>query len=132
MRKAVNLSAALSAVAAMVGAGFASGRELVVFFAGQGTPSWLGVLIACAGAGFLTGAVAALSRRTGRRDLPGVFSRTIGRGSGTSRCGDLRVASRPVRGGDAVHRREAGRADLSHRGSFRMRTARSRSPARLS
>ncbi len=82
MRKAVNLSAALSAVAAMVGAGFASGRELVVFFSGQGAPSWLGMLIACAGAGFLTGTVAALAKRTGCRDLPGVFSKTMGRGSG--------------------------------------------------
>ena len=82
MRKAVNLSAALSAVAAMVGAGFASGRELVVFFSGQGAPSWLGILIACAGAGFLTGSVAALAQRTGCRELPGVFSKAMGRGSG--------------------------------------------------
>lgn len=82
MRKAVNLSAALSAVAAMVGAGFASGREVVVFFSGQGAASWLGVLIACAGAGFLTGAIASLAKRTGRRELPGVFGRTMGRGSG--------------------------------------------------
>ncbi len=82
MRKAVNLSAALSAVAAMVGAGFASGRELVVFFAGQGAASWLGVGIACVGAGFLTGAITSLARRTGKRDLPGIFARTMGRGSG--------------------------------------------------
>ncbi len=82
MRKAVNLSAALSAVAAMVGAGFASGRELVVFCAGQGAASWLGVAVACAGMGFLTGAVAALAKRTGKRDLPGIFERTMGRGSG--------------------------------------------------
>ncbi len=82
MRKAVNLSAALSAIAAMVGAGFASGRELVVFFAGQGTASWLGVAVACAGAGFLAGAISALAGRTGQRALPGVFARTMGRGSG--------------------------------------------------
>jgi uncharacterized membrane protein YkvI len=82
MRKAVNLSAALTAVAAMVGAGFASGRELVVFFSGQGAPSWLGVAVACVGAGFLTGAIAAMARRTGRRELPGVFQQTMGRGAG--------------------------------------------------
>jgi uncharacterized membrane protein YkvI len=77
MRRSVNMAAALSAVAAMVGAGFASGRELVVFFSGQGGPSWLGVALASMGAGFLTGA-----KRTGRRELPGVFARTMGRGSG--------------------------------------------------
>ena len=82
MRRAVNLWAALSAVAAMVGAGFASGREIVVFFSGQGTLSWLGVLVACAGIGFLIGAVTALSKRTGKSDLPGIFERTMGRGSG--------------------------------------------------
>jgi uncharacterized membrane protein YkvI len=82
MRKAVNLAAALSAVAAMVGAGFASGRELVVFFSGQGVPSWLGVAVACVGAGFLTGAISAFAKRTGRRELPGVFARTMGRSSG--------------------------------------------------
>lgn len=82
MRRSVNMAAALSAVAAMVGAGFASGRELVVFFSGQGGPSWLGVALACAGAGFLTGAISALAKRTGRRELPGVFARTMGRGSG--------------------------------------------------
>jgi len=84
MRKAVNLSAALSAVAAMVGAGFASGRELVVFFSGQGSMSWLGVVIASAGAGFLTGAISLLARRTGRRELPGVFEGTMNRGSGVA------------------------------------------------
>ena len=84
MRKAVNLSAALSAVAAMVGAGFASGRELVVFFSGQGVPSWLGIAVACVGAGFLTGAISALARRTGRRELPGVFTRTMGPGAGVA------------------------------------------------
>lgn len=82
MRRSVNMAAALSAVAAMVGAGFASGREIVVFFSGQGGPSWLGVAVACAGAGFLTGSISALARRTGRRELPGVFARTMGRGSG--------------------------------------------------
>lgn len=82
MRRSVNMAAALSAVAAMVGAGFASGRELVVFFSGQGAPSWLGVAVACAGMGFLTGAISALAKRTGRRELPGVFARTMGRGSG--------------------------------------------------
>jgi uncharacterized membrane protein YkvI len=82
MRRSVNMAAALSAVAAMVGAGFASGREIVVFFSGQGGPSWLGVALASAGAGFLTGAISALAMRTGRRELPGVFARTMGRGSG--------------------------------------------------
>ncbi len=82
MRRAVNLSAALSAVAAMVGAGFASGREIVVFFSGQGAISWLGILVACAGIGFLIGAVTALAKRTGRRDLPGIFEQMMGRGSG--------------------------------------------------
>lgn len=82
MRRSVNMAAALSAVAAMVGAGFASGREIVVFFSGQGGPSWLGVALACAGAGFLTGAIASLARRTGKRDLPGVFAQMMGRGSG--------------------------------------------------
>ena len=84
MRKAVNLSVALSAVAAMVGAGFASGRELVVFFSGQGAWSWLGIAVAAAGAGFLTGAISLLAARTGRRELPGVFEETMGRGAGAA------------------------------------------------
>jgi uncharacterized membrane protein YkvI len=84
MRRAVNFSAALAAVAAMVGAGFASGRELVVFFSGQGALSWLGVFVACLGAGFLTGAITALAKRTGQRSLPGVFGATMSRGSGVA------------------------------------------------
>jgi uncharacterized membrane protein YkvI len=83
MRNA-NLAAASAAVAAIVGAGFASGRELVVFFSGQGAASWLGVATACAGAGFLTGTISALARRAGKRELPGIFAQLMGRGSGVA------------------------------------------------
>ena len=49
------MRSALAIVAAIVGAGFASGREVMTFFSEMGAASWLGVGVACALVGGITG-----------------------------------------------------------------------------
>lgn len=71
--------AAAAVCAALVGAGFVSGREIETFFSRLGVGSWVGVAAACAGLGFLTCALAALARRTGANTLPDLFGRLSGR-----------------------------------------------------
>lgn len=73
-----NLKVALATAASIVGAGFASGREISLFFAGQGPVSYLGAAVACAGMGFLAGMIAALAQRTRQRTLPGMYGAVVG------------------------------------------------------
>lgn len=69
---------ALAATAAVVGAGFASGREVSLFFASHGVGSYMGAVLACAGMGFLTAMVCELSMRTGATTLPGIYTSLLG------------------------------------------------------
>lgn len=70
-------------VAAVVGAGFASGREIVVFFSGWGAASWLGIVAASAGVGFLTSILSGFAMRTREDSFPGIYRSVMG-----ERCGE--------------------------------------------
>lgn len=78
-----DVRAALAMAAAIVGAGFASGREIVVFFSDMGAFSWLGILAGSAACGFLTGMLVHFAMRTKSESLPRVYERVM-----DERCGD--------------------------------------------
>lgn len=67
-------STALALLGAIVGAGFASGREVLRFFTRYGGAGWLGVLIACA----FMGACAYLVMRAAGRRQAGSFTALCG------------------------------------------------------
>ncbi len=77
-----NTQAAVTLVAAVVGAGFASGREVMRFFSIFGAWSWAG----CALAAFLLAAISAwaaiLARRLGAHDLVTLCRRALGNRGG--------------------------------------------------
>lgn len=74
---------ALAAIAAIVGAGFASGREIVSFFTMHGKWWGLGVALCSAATGFLTAMLVKLAKRTKSTALPQLFSRVM-----DERCGE--------------------------------------------
>ena len=76
--------AALAVSAAIVGAGFASGREVAVFFSAFGQASWLGVAAASAGVGYLTCLLARVSRRTGCGGFAAQYGALAGPGWGAA------------------------------------------------
>ena len=83
MERGRECRAALAAVAATAGAGYASGRELVLFFAQLGATSWLGVAFASVCFGLLAAALCRAVVRVGP-DAPGGFLRPLlGRRVGT-------------------------------------------------
>ena len=61
--------AALAAMAATAGAGYASGRELVVFFAQLGWAAWIAVPFACLAFALMIGAVCRCARESGAAGL---------------------------------------------------------------
>ena len=71
------IRAAAAICAALVGAGFASGREVETFFARLGRGSWLGVAAACSGLGFLSYAVMSLARRVRGANFPDLYGGLI-------------------------------------------------------
>ena len=78
------IRAASAFCAALVGAGFASGREVESFFARLGTGSWLGVAAACAGLGFLVFVLLTLAQSTGASSFPDLYGRLM-----DTRCRDI-------------------------------------------
>ena len=82
MRLRRELGTAFAVVSAIVGAGFASGREIVTFFTCAGWASWLGVAAATGLLGALTAMLAALARRGGARSFPGIYAAAMGRECG--------------------------------------------------
>jgi len=64
--------------ASVLGAGFASGREVVAFFAQTGIASWLGILLCACFYGSFVGLTARFARRTGSESFPCIFRRTLG------------------------------------------------------
>ncbi len=78
MRIPAALRSALAIVAAIVGAGFASGREVMTFFSEMGAASWLGVGVACALVGGITAMLAQLGARTEAKSFPGLFGALMG------------------------------------------------------
>lgn len=74
---------ALAAIAAIVGAGFASGREIVSFFTMHGKWWPLGAAACCAAAGLLTAMLVQLARRTKSASLPQLYTRVM-----DEKCGE--------------------------------------------
>lgn len=70
--------ASFAICAAIIGAGFASGREIVGFFAGLGSASWLGVAAASAAISALTYMIMHLSVRTREESFPGLYGALMG------------------------------------------------------
>lgn len=77
MRKG-DLSAAVAVAAASAGTGFASGREIVLFFSQMGRASWIGVACAAAMFGMLCGLVCRAAKQTGGESFRGVCLRVLG------------------------------------------------------
>lgn len=84
-------SAALAANAALAGAGFASGRELALFFGQLGGASWLGVAAASCLYGLLMAGVCRWAAATDAREPSALFHRLAGRRAGRV-AGGLRGA----------------------------------------
>lgn len=76
-------SAAIAVTAASAGTGFASGREIALFFTQMGWASWIGVAFSSAMFGVLCGVVSCLARQTGGKGFSSVCMRVLGRRQGT-------------------------------------------------
>ena len=111
------LKAAFAVMASVAGVGFASGREIVLFFAQLGWAAWPGMLTASALFALLMRLVMGAALRTGASDLTGAFTRITGvrRAGAVSllygvlmafaavimlrTCGELGALTLPVQGG---------------------------------
>ena len=71
------LRAAFAICATLIGAGFASGREIVTFFSQFGGAGWLGVPLAGACVGWIVYLVLSLARQTGADSFPGLYGRLM-------------------------------------------------------
>lgn len=74
-----DIHAAFAICAAIIGAGFASGREIVSFFACFGAASFLGAAAASAGVGALVYAVMLLSARTQSSSFAHIYGALMGK-----------------------------------------------------
>lgn len=117
MRANAEWKAAFAVMAAVAGAGFASGRELVLFFAQIGWASWIGIAFASVVFGLLIGVISHYARKTGASSFSGVYQRQLGNRSGDVigilhallmaltaavmlvSCGELGALALPVRHG---------------------------------
>jgi len=82
MEKRSEAPVALAVVAAVAGTGYASGRELVLFFAQTGRAGWLGVCFAPAVLGLLTALFCRCARRVEAKDFAQLCHRLMGRRMG--------------------------------------------------
>jgi len=78
MLKRADFDAAFAICAAIIGAGFASGREIVSFFSCFGSASYLGVAAAAAGIGAMVYVILLLSRKTHASSLPSLYGALMG------------------------------------------------------
>ena len=83
MRANAEWKAAFAVIAAVAGAGFVSGRELVLFFSQLGWASWLGIPFASVVFALLMGMISHYARKTGAVSFSGVYQRQLG-----VHCGD--------------------------------------------
>lgn len=83
MKKTSEWRGAAAVVAAVAGAGFSSGREVVLFFAQMGWASWIGVGFAAAMFGLLCAVVCHFARTTGARSFQEVYRRVLDVRQGT-------------------------------------------------
>lgn len=70
-----NRRAALAAMAAIAGTGYASGRELVLFFAQLGWASWIGIALASTAFALMTALIVRWAGGAGPDGLPGACRR---------------------------------------------------------
>lgn len=70
--------ASLAICAAIIGAGFASGREIVSFFSGLGSASFAGVAVACSAVGALTYVIIRLSQQTHQSGFAELYGALMG------------------------------------------------------
>ena len=78
MPKRPDFEAAFAICAAIIGAGFASGREIVSFFSCFGKASCLGIAAASAGVAFLVYVLLLLARQTRASSFPGLYGALMG------------------------------------------------------
>lgn len=107
--------AVLSCVGAVVGAGFASGREIIRFFSRYGPFSWIGIVLASASVGFFAWMLMRRAREAGADSLSRLSNAYLGRagiagtiaftlllsitgGSMTAAAGELGALTLPVHG----------------------------------
>ena len=76
------LPAALAAIGALAGTGFASGRELALFFGQLGRVSWLGIAAASALYGLMLAGLCRAMGATGAVTVPQLLHRVAGRRAG--------------------------------------------------
>ena len=79
MEKQGELRPALAIVAAVAGTGYASGRELVLFFVQTGWAGWIGVCFAPVVFGLLTALLCRCGARSGAEGFAGFCQRLLGR-----------------------------------------------------
>lgn len=77
MKKKREWRGAAAVVAAAAGAGFSSGREVVLFFSQMGWASWVGVGFASVIFGLLCAVVCHFAQETGARTFLGVYRRVL-------------------------------------------------------
>ena len=82
MEKCSGTRATLATVAAVAGTGYASGRELVLFFGQMGRAGWIGVCFAPVVFGVLTALVCRCAADREAKDFPGLCRRLTGRRTG--------------------------------------------------
>lgn len=117
MSKNQEISLALAVVAAVAGAGFASGREVVFFFSQLGWAAWPGIVLASMLFALMIGLSLQIARKTGAKSFQGVFYQMLGQQGGQSigllygllmafasammlkTCGELGAIALPVRHG---------------------------------
>lgn len=74
-----DVKASLAICAAIVGAGFASGREIVTFFAAMGWASWMGVIASASAFGGLTYVIMRISAHVQADSFPDLYGAVMGR-----------------------------------------------------
>lgn len=82
MEKCSGARATLAILAAVAGTGYASGRELVLFFAQMGRAGWIGVCFAPVVFGVLAALMCRFAVQSGAKDFPGLCRRLTGRRTG--------------------------------------------------
>ena len=84
MRLSEDFRAALAVTAAAAGVGFASGRELVLFFTQLGWAGWVGIPFAALIYGLLLGAICRAAARSGSASLAELYRRQLGGPAGST------------------------------------------------
>lgn len=117
MGKNREITLALSVMAAVAGAGFSSGREIVLFFGQLGWAAWPGMVLASMLFALMVGLMLQMARKTGAKSFQGVFYQAVGQKCGRGigilyglmmaltcammlrTCGELGAIALPVRHG---------------------------------